>query len=352
MHNEAWSALVGATRRQRSEHPRVALIVDTPWIPPFLGLSTVDYIGIPQVWLQANLQVARRFPEAILVPGFWVEPGMAAEPSGFGCGIEFSPDQPPSIRALCSDITQTEGLTSPHPQRDGLMPLVLAQYRHVLPRVRAEGMDIRIVAARGPLAVAAHLLGLTPFLIGLKTEPALTHRLLRLTTQLARDWLAAQAEVLPGTEGVLVLDDVIGFLSKEDYLEFAHPYLKEIFSVRSTVKILHNDTDSPVCYEFLKDLGINVFNFTHLQSIADTRARVGDSVCLMGNVAPRDVLARGTPDAVTAAARRCREENGDHPAFLLSAGGGVSPGTPAENLDALLEAARTPTASRGNRGCP
>ncbi len=351
MHADAWSALVRAARGERSERTRVALIVDSPWIPPFLGISTVDYIALPQVWLQANLEVVRRFPDVILLPGFWVEPGMAAEPSGFGCPIEFSPDQPPSIRALCSDIAQTEGLAAPNPLRDGLMPLVLAQYRHALPLVRAEGMDMRIVAARGPLAVAAHLLGLTSFLVGLKTDPALTHRLLRLTTQLAKDWLAAQAEVLPGTDGIMVLDDVVGFLSKEDYLEFAHPYLKEIFGVPSTVKILHNDTDSPVSYEFLRDAGINVFNFTHLQSIRDTRARVGPSVCLMGNVAPRDVLARGTPDAVADAARRCLQENDGHPAFLLSAGGGVSSGTPAENLDALVQAASLSAASSG-RGLP
>ncbi len=339
MRAEAWAALVRAARGEPSESVPVALIVDSPWIPPFLGISTVDYISLPSVWLRANLEVARRFPDVILLPGFWVEPGMAAEPSGLGCPIEFSPGQPPSIRARFTDVTQTGDLACPNPLRDGLMPLVLSQYRHALPLVRAEGMDIRMVAARGPLAVAAHLLGLTPFLIGLKTEPEMTHRLLRLTTKLAKDWLAAQAEVLPATDGILVLDDVVGFLSREDYLEFAHPCLKEIFSTPCSVKIFHNDTDSPVCYEFLADAGINVFNFTHLQGIHDTRARVGDSMCLLGNVAPRDVLARGTPQAVTEAARQCLAENAGNPRFLLSAGGGVSPGTPAENVDALVGAA-------------
>jgi uroporphyrinogen-III decarboxylase len=342
MRAEAWEALVRAARGEPTERTPVALIVDTPWIPPFLGISTVDYIAVPQVWWKANLEVARRFPDIILLPGFWVEPGMAAEPSGFGCAIEFSADQPPSIRALFSDIEQAQDLRAPNPRKDGLMPLVLAQYRHALPLVRAEGMDIRMVAARGPLAVAAHLMGITPFLLGLKTEPAATHRLLTVTTQLAKDWLAAQAETLPAADGIMVLDDVVGFLSKDDYLEFAHPYLKEIFAVPAAVKVFHNDTDSPVCYEFLPDLGINVFNFTHLRSITETRARVGDSVCLMGNVAPRDILAGGGPEAVADAARRCIRENAGHPAFLLSAGGGASAGTTAENLDTLVRVARQP----------
>jgi uroporphyrinogen-III decarboxylase len=336
-----WNTLVHAAHGERADHTPVALIVDSPWIPPFLGMSTVDYIGVPDLWLQANLAVAKRFPDVILLPGFWVEPGMASEPSGFGCRISFSDGQPPSVHAIASDITEIDGLETPNPRRDGLMPLVIAQYRHAVSRVRAEGMDIRMVAARGPLAVASHLLGLTGFLTGLKTEPAMTHRLLKVTTKLAKDWLSAQAEVLPNVDGIMVLDDVMGFLSREDYLEFAHPYMRDLFSIPATVKILHNDTDSPVCYEFLREIGANVFNFTHHQGIGSVRTRVGDTVCLMGNVAPLDVLAQGDPAAVDANARRCIAENAGHPAFLLSAGGGVSPGTTAANIDALVRAAKT-----------
>ncbi len=341
MTNDHWNTLVRAAHGEPSERVPVALIVDTPWIPPFLGISTVDYISILPVWLRANLSVARRFADVILLPGFWAEPGMAAEPSGFGCRIEFSDHQPPSIHPVFSDIAQAADAATPNPLRDGLMPVMLAQYRHALPQVQAEGMDIRMVAARGPLAVAAHLLGLTPFLIALKTEPALTHRLLKITTRLARDWLSAQAEVLPGVDGILVLDDVAGFLSREDYLEFAHPYLRQVFDFPAAVKMLHNDTDSPASYPFVSELGVNVFNFTHLKGIAEVRRLVGDSVCLMGNVAPRDVLAGVDPAGVEPHARRCIAENAGHPAFVLSAGGGASPGTSADAIDALVRAAST-----------
>jgi len=341
MRSDHWSTLVRAARGQPAGGVPVALIADTPWIPPYLGLSTVDYISVPEVWLAANLEMARRFTDVILLPGFWVEPGMAAEPSGFGCRIEFSPDSPPAVHARVSDISQVDGLALPNPRRDGLMPLVLSLYRHALPRVRAEGMDIRMVAARGPLAVASHVVGLTDFLVGLKTDPARTHRLLKMTTQLAKDWLSAQAEILPGFDGYMVLDDIMGFLSREDFAEFALPYYKDIFSLPAAVKALHNDTDTPVCQEFLADIGVNVFNFTHLQSISDVRRRVGDSVCLMGNVAPRDVLAQGSAEEVDRHARRCIQENAGHPAFLLSAGGGAAPGTPAENVAAMVRAARS-----------
>jgi uroporphyrinogen-III decarboxylase len=337
--SEQWRTFQRAASGERLPRPPVSLIVDTPWIPAFVGVSTVDYVALPEVWFRANLEVARRFPRVIFLPGFWVEPGMAAEPSGFGCRLTFADDRPPSIRAIADDVTALYGLEAPNPLRDGLMPLVLSIYRHVLPLVRAEGMDIRLVAARGPLAVAAHLLGVTGFLVGLKTEPEATRRLLRVTTRLVRDWLTAQADVLPGVEGIMVLDDVVGFLSRDDFLEFAEPCLREVFSLPAAVRIFHNDSDSPACYEFLAGLGVNVFNFTHLRGIAEVRSRTGDAVCLMGNVPPLDALARGGPPAVSEHARRCLAENAGHPAFLLSAGGGVSPGTTAANIDALCEAA-------------
>jgi uroporphyrinogen-III decarboxylase len=47
--------------------------------------------------------------------------------------------------------------------------------------------------------------------------------------------------------------------------------------------------------------------------------------------------------------RHCIEENAGHPAFMLSAGGGVSPGTPRENLQALIDASRE---SEGERRLP
>jgi uroporphyrinogen-III decarboxylase len=57
-------------------------------------------------------------------------------------------------------------------------------------------------------------------------------------------------------------------------------------------------------------------------------------------VAPLGTLVRGTADQVYEEARACVEKVAAAGAFVLSAGGGLSPGTPAENIDALVRAAR------------
>jgi uroporphyrinogen decarboxylase len=284
--------------------------------------------------------VEREFPDVLFLPGFWVELGMAAEPSGFGCRISFFSDRPPAVHPVASSAGDLEQLPLPNPGTDGLMPLILNYYHRLEPRVNEAGHVIRMVAARGPLTVATHAVGVSNFLLELKLNPAATHRVLRRTTTLVRTWLEAQAEALSDVEGVLVLDDIAGFLSPKDYLEFAHPYLKEVFDAfPGALKMFHNDTDNPTSYPRFRDLGIQLFNFTHLQPIAKVRELVGPGICLVGNVPPLEVLVRGSHAGVLESARACLDALPEGRGLLLSAGGGTSPETPADHIHALVEAA-------------
>ncbi len=341
MNRTQWDIIARCARGEDFAETPVALIVDSPWIPGYAGVSTVDYMTLPDVWLRSNLAIEAAFPDVIFLPGFWAEMGMAAEPSGFGCRVSFSAGKTPAVRPAFADLDAARGLPTPDPRTDGLMPLILAFYRHVEPRVRDAGHVIPMVAARGPLTLAAHLMGVTNFLLGLKLDGAAAHALLAVTTTVVRTWLEAQAEVLSETRGILVLDDIAGFLSPEDYQEFAHPYLKTVFDAfPGAVKMFHNDTNNPASYRFLPDLGIQLFNFTHLQPMAKVRELVGPSLCLVGNVPPLEVLARGDPELVAATARECLRAHRGRGGVILSAGGGTSPGTPADNIRALAQAAR------------
>jgi uroporphyrinogen decarboxylase len=301
----------------------------------------LDYLTVPEVWLEANLRVAAEFPEVIFLPGFWAELGMGAEPSAFGCKISLYPNRTPLVHPLLRAVEQADGLQPPNPHTDGWLPVLLNLYRRMEPRVRDAGHLIKMVAARGPLTVASHLTGVSEFLLGLKLNPAATHRLLRLTTTLVKQWLQAQAEALSAVEGILVLDDLAGFISPRDYLEFGEPYLKEVFDAfPAAIKMFHNDTNNPSCYCHLPKLGIHLFNFTHQQPLAKVRALVGPEICLVGNIPPLEVLAQGSPEQVKASVRACLEQHPHRKGLILSAGGGTSPGTPAQNIRALVEAAQ------------
>ncbi|NLG83926.1 MAG: uroporphyrinogen decarboxylase [Firmicutes bacterium] len=318
----------------------VALIVDSPWLPGFAGISHFDYFTLPEVWWAINLRLEKLFPEVLFLPGFWVEYGMATEPSAFGCRITWWENSPPSVNPVLYDIAEVTRLKVPNPREDGLMPFVLNLYRHVEKRLKEEtGGAIKMVAARGPLALAAHLRGTTELMLDLKLYPDGAKKLLEITTETVIKWLSAQVKNLSGVEGVMVLDDIVGFLSPADYLEFAHPYLKRIFSsFGEMVKVYHNDANIRGILEHLAETGLDVLNFSHMLDIGEVRQRMGKRIVLMGNVPPLEVMVQGTPEEVKSWARTCLVKTGGR-GLVLSAGGGVSPGTPAENVRALVEAA-------------
>ena len=100
-----WNRFRQAARLQEPDQVPVAFIVDSPWLPGYAGINTLDYFLYPGKWLNINLELLKRWPEAVWIPGFWVELGMAAEPSAFGCRLHWHDDRPPSIEPVVTDPT-------------------------------------------------------------------------------------------------------------------------------------------------------------------------------------------------------------------------------------------------------
>jgi uroporphyrinogen decarboxylase len=344
MRPDQWRDFKRAAKREPGAGVPLALIVDSPWIPGYVGISHLDYYFDAQAWFQANLRVEREFPEIILLPSWWVEFGMAIEPSAFGNRIHFHADRTPDQSASLVRLEDVDGMAPVNPLTDGLMPLALHRYRGLKPRIFDAGHTIPMVAARGPLCQAAFLRGVTNLMTDMIDQPDAVKRLLALTTQAAIDWLTAQAEAVGDTfEGILVLDDIVGFLSPRAYREFAHPYLKQIADAfpPDCVKVYHNDANVRPFLADLPDTGFDVLNWSHQIAIQDAQKKVAGRMCLMGNVPPLETAVRGTPEMVRQSARDIMAAS-DGSALILSVGGGLSPGTPRENLLALIEAAASP----------
>jgi uroporphyrinogen decarboxylase len=339
MRPQQWEIFKKAARQQPGAEVPLALIVDSPWIPGYLGIGHLDYYLDPEVWFQANLRVEREFPGAILFPGWWIEYGMAIEPSAFGTRLHFHPDQPPSQTAVLFRLEDVERFKPINPLADGFMPLALARYRSQKQRVFDAGYTLPVVAARGPLCTAAFTRGVNEFMVDITESAEAVHAFLRFTTGGIIRWLEAQAEAIgPSVEGILILDDIAGFLSKRLYMEFAHPYLKQICDAfpKDWVKVYHNDANVRPFLDALPDTGFHVLNFSHKLDIEELRRRTCGRLCPMGNVNPLEVGVRGTPEQVKAAAHEVLARAGGP--MILSVGGGVSPGMPRENILALLEA--------------
>lgn len=350
MRQQQWDAFRRAAKGQTVDEVPLALIVDSPWMPGYLGIHHLDYFLDPEVWFQANLKVARDFPEVILFPSWWVEYGMAIEPSALGARITFQPDQPPSQAATLHRLEDIAGMTPIDPWRDGFMALALRRYQVQKQRIFDAGYTIPVVAARGPLCTAAFVHDVNRLMTNMVDDPEGVERLLSFCTDGIIAWLKAQAEAIgPCVEGIFVLDDIPGFLSRNFYKRFAAPYLKRICDAfpAGWVKVYHNDAAIRQFLEELPETGFDVLNFSHKVDIVEAARRTGGRMCLMGNVAPLDLGVRGSAAAVKEAALDVLRRTGGRN-VILSLGGGVSPGMPAANIAAMAEAVREFAAERAS----
>jgi len=340
MRPEQWEIFKKAARLEKLDRIPMAMIIDSPWIPGYVGVSHMDFFLDPEVWFQSHLKIHREYPDIIFVPGWWMEYGMAAEPSALGSKIKFWMDNTPSEYHTLFHIEDIESFPEYEVENDAFMAMTLHRIRMQRQRILDLGEILPLVTSRGPMCTAGFVRGTTNFMIDLVEKPEWAHKLIDLCTRLIIDWLKAQAKAMgPGVEGIFILDDIVGFVNEDHYREFCHPYLKRICDAfpKDWVKIYHNDADVSACLDHLPDVGFNVLNWGKQLDISEVKARVGDRMCLMGNVNPLEVAVRGTPAEVREATLDVLKKSGGRN-MILSVGGGTSPGMPRANMQAMQAA--------------
>ena len=97
MRPEQWEIFKKAARQEPVDQVPIALIIDSPWIPGYLGIHHLDYFLDPELWFQSNLKILEEYPEIIFIPSWWVEYGMAIEPSALGAKVLFHKDDTPGV---------------------------------------------------------------------------------------------------------------------------------------------------------------------------------------------------------------------------------------------------------------
>jgi uroporphyrinogen decarboxylase len=340
MTTEQWKKLLAVINGESAEPLPVGFIIDSPWLPGWAGMSTLDYFSNEQMWFKANLKAIEQFPDIMFLPGFWAEFGMCTEPSAFGAKCSWHENELPYADKIITDIQQVNSLNKPNPKTDGLLPFVLNRLKHYQSQIEQAGHNIRFAIARGPLNVASFLTGSTEFLMAIRTNPDETRKLLNIVTDFIIDWLKLQFETFPSIDGIFILDDIVGFLGEEDFKESALPYLIRIFqSLDVNVRFFHNDAAGLVCAPYLREIGVNLFNFSFQHTLAQMKELTNNAVTLLGNIPTRDVLAAGTPEDVCSSVKTALESVSDKSRIILSCGGGMPPDVPTENIDAFLSSA-------------
>jgi uroporphyrinogen-III decarboxylase len=340
MTDKQWDDLIRIINGEILDPLPVGFIIDCPWLPNWYGISILDYFTNDKLWLEANLKALNDFPDTIFLPGFWSEFGMCTEPSAFGAKCNFPANEFPHAHTALHSSSDIDALKIPNPATDGLLPFMLNRLKIAQPAIEKAGHKIRFAVARGPLNIASYLMGTTELLTTIMMEPDKAHLLIRKITTFLKAWIKLQMDTFPSIDGILMLDDIIGFMGEPEFLTFGLPYFKELYDVNVSVKFLHNDAPCEVSAPHLPEMGINMFNMGFEVTLNDLKEMTNNQVVMLGNIPPRDVLASGSAEDTRNAVEDLMDDLHDNSRVIFSCGGGMPPGVSTENIQAFIDAVK------------
>ena len=173
-------------------------------------------------------------------------------------------------------------------------------------------------------------------------EPRAWHEMAALLAGLAGDYLRAQVEA--GVQAVQVFDSWVGALDEADYREFVMPHVRAVFeAVRGTgVPAIHFGTGTGHLLAAQREAGGDVIGLDWRVPLDEGWRRVGPDAAVQGNLDPTLLLAPlpRLMDRVDDVLRRA----GGRAGHVFNLGHGVLPGTPVENVRAVVERVRERTA--------
>ena len=172
----------------------------------------------------------------------------------------------------------------------------------------------------------------------IRTQPKVVHQALEVITQGLEKFAAAS--VAQGADGLFFAITKLareGALTPAEFEEFGKPYDLRVLKAAETARfnVLHL-CGARVHWKKAMDYPVRALNWASVgqgnPSVAE--ARNSTDLALIGGVDGVDLIQKGTPAEVEAAARRALEQAGTKK-FLLAPGCCVEPDAPAENLKAL-----------------
>jgi uroporphyrinogen decarboxylase len=166
------------------------------------------------------------------------------------------------------------------------------------------------------------------------TEPDAWHRFMAILVQSTAAYLTAQAAA--GAQALQLFDSWVGTLSPGDYRQFVQPHMRDLFdALPRDVPTIHFGTDTGSLLELQRDAGGTVIGLDWRVELDAAWRRLGPDVAVQGNLDP--ILLFAPVAELKRQAARVLSEAGGRPGHIFNLGHGIMPGTPVDNVLALIE---------------
>jgi len=353
--NSVHEGFLKAVRREHPGKVPVVFCISSQYLCEREGIDVRKYLYDPEIKLGAQCSFQDAYPDMMLVPGIYPDFGCGVvEPSAFGCQLIQRENNPLSPQPICPQAMKAQPgnrgfdeirhLKPPDPNRDGLMPLVLDHYRYYWDHLDRKYIDRYgyldgFAFCMGPVETAALVMGYENFLIGLHDFPQQIHQLLRMVADFTITWLRIQEQINGRLKRIYLFDHTPARVGPSHFEEFVFPYLQQVCEeFPAAVKIFHIcEKNISHVLSRLGDLGIDVLYFA--ADLSAVKEAIGNRVSLMGNISAIDLIRQGTPEQIIEECRRCvRIAADEEGGYILAPSGAFIPGTPPENIQALIDA--------------
>jgi uroporphyrinogen decarboxylase len=292
----------------------------------------------PDLATEVTLQPLARFPLDAAI----VFSDILTIPDAMGLGLGFAEGEGPRLERPLREEKEIRELFAPDPREH--LGYVLETVR----QVRAALADrVPLIGFCGsPYTLACYMVeggGSTDFRIVksmLYGRPDLLHHILEVNCRATIAYLNAQIEA--GAQVVMIFDTWGGMLGAVEYLEFSLSYMQRV--LQGLKREHHGERVPSILFtkggggwlEALAASGCDAVGVDWTVDLAAARSRIGQRVCLQGNLDPAVLLA-GRP-AIRAGVAAVLAAYGKGAGHVFNLGHGVSQFTPPENVAALVEA--------------
>jgi uroporphyrinogen decarboxylase len=167
-------------------------------------------------------------------------------------------------------------------------------------------------------------------------RPALWQELVDHLVGVLSEYLRSQ--VAAGAEALQIFDSWVGCLGPEEYRCYVLPGTRALFrnAAELGVPVIHFGTGTASLLELMREAGGDVIGVDWRVDLVSAWQRIGFDRAIQGNLDP--ALLFGPPDKLCERVEEILQSVAGRPGHIFNLGHGVLPGTPVENVQAVVEA--------------
>ncbi len=308
-----------------------------PWVP-FVGVHAGELIGLTATeYLQSTDNIVKGVNKAIELynpDGIPVTFDLQIEAEAMGCNIVWAKDNPPAVVSHpLNEGKSLEDLEVPC-SCQGRISMIM----DATSRLRDQHPDLALYGLiTGPFTLALHLLG-TDIFLQMMMDPEATHKLMRLTTDVAIKM--SQLYIESGADVIAVVDPMTSQIDPMSFEEYVSPYIVEINNyireadALSSFFVCGNAQQNIEVMCKTKPDNISIDENIPLDFVRDIALK--HNVSFGGNLKLTLSLLMGDEEDSRRDALECMDIGGKK-GFILAPGCDLAMATPQKNLIAVSE---------------